>query len=121
MTEIAPGFPAWLAGDVQVVTVPAEVTFGNARHLRDALDSAFTGRAVVIADMTGTQFCDSSGVAELVFASNRAQKRGEELRLAMTRTAVPRFFKLTGADRVLEIYDSVTEALAAGTPSDEHA
>ena len=99
------------------MTSPAEITFGNAGHLRDALDSAFTGRAIVIVDMTATEFCDSSGVAELVFASKRAHKRGDELRLAMARAAVPRFFKLTGADRVLEIYGSVPEALAGGAPA----
>jgi anti-anti-sigma factor len=114
VTEMAPGFPAGLVRGVLVVTLPAELTFGNARDLRDALDTAFADHAMVIVDMTATEFCDSSGVAELVFASKRAGKRGDTLRLAMARARVPRFFKLTGADRVLEIYDSVSAALGVG-------
>jgi anti-anti-sigma regulatory factor len=54
-----------------VVVLPVEIDVTNSQQVHDLLLEALVpGVDVVIADMTSTSFCDSSGVHALVFASS---------------------------------------------------
>jgi anti-sigma B factor antagonist len=97
----------------EIVTFPAEVDLHNARDLGTALIGAFgPGVAVVIADMTATTFCDSSGLRFLMVANDIAAERGADLRLVIPSRSVLRVFRLTGAEQLLRIYGSINEALS---------
>ncbi|MGD0703583.1 MAG: STAS domain-containing protein [Trebonia sp.] len=98
-----------------VVVLPAEIDVTNSEHVHDQLVAALApGADVVIADMTSTSFCDSSGVHALVFAHEAAVARGVRLRLAVSpEGSVPRVLQLIGVGRVLSIYSSLAEAIAA--------
>jgi|SRR5215813_13775506 len=98
-----------------VVPLPATIDITNARHIGDELDSAFApGVRTVVADMTLTTFCDSSGAGELVLAHKKAAAEGINLRLAMPSGAVRRIFEIIGLDQVLAIYPSLDAAMPAG-------
>ena len=107
---------AWTAR--AVVTMPAEIDMANARGVGEELGLAFTsGTCVVIADLTATTFCDSSGVQMFAFAHMQAVVNNAELRLAVPSTAVRRIFALTGLDRLMPVYPSLGAALTdAGLP-----
>jgi anti-sigma B factor antagonist len=98
-----------------VVVLPAEIDATNSEQVHDQLLAALApGVDVVIADMTSTSFCDSSGVHALVFAHEAAVARGIQLRLAVPRDgSVPRVLQLIGVGRVLSIYSSLAEAIEA--------
>jgi anti-sigma B factor antagonist len=98
-----------------VVVLPAEIDVTNSERVHTQLVAALSpGVDVVIADMTATSFCDSSGVQALVFAHEAAVARGIRLRLAVARDgSVPRVLQLIGVGRVLSIYSSLTEAIDA--------
>ena len=97
----------------EIVTFPAEVDLDNARDLGTALIGAFgPGVAVVIADMTATTFCDSSGLRFLLMANDIAAERGAELRLVIPSQSVLRVFRVTGVDQLLRIYRSMADALS---------
>jgi anti-sigma B factor antagonist len=67
---------------------------------------------VVIADMTSTTFCDSSGVHAVVFAHEAAVARGIELRLAVSPDgSVRRVLQLIGVGSVMPVYSSLAEAM----------
>jgi anti-anti-sigma factor len=104
-----------------VIALPAEIDMANADRVGQQLGSAFTpGVRTVIADMTATRFCDSSGINVLVRAHRQAAANGTELRLAVPSTAVLRTLTLLGLDQLLLIYPSLSQALAAGpTPRPE--
>ena len=90
-----------------VIRLPAEIDATNAQRIGEELGSAFApGVATVIADMTATTFCDSSGAKELLLAHNKAAANGIELRIVMPSADVRRLFELTGLDQVLAIYPS---------------
>jgi len=110
----AAGYPVQMAGDVPVVTAPADVDITNASRLQAVLSDWLTrGHATVVADMTGTRFCDSAGLMELVLAHRRAVARGGGLRLVISAdTAVLRVFTLIGLDRVIPRFASLEQALA---------
>ena len=56
-------FPVGVVDGVAVVTAPEEIDITNAPDLRAALlEAAAQGNSTLVADLSGTQFCDSSGL-----------------------------------------------------------
>jgi len=94
------------------VTAPEEIDSTNAGRLRAALlRSAGRGHATLVADLSATEFCDTTGLYVLVRAHKRAEAEGGELRLVIPQAAVLRVFTVTGVDGVIPIYASLEEAL----------
>ena len=80
-----------------VIALPAEIDMANADRVGQQLGAALApGVATVIADMTATRFCDSSGINMLVRAHGQAAANGTELRLVVPSTAVLRTLALLG-------------------------
>ncbi len=105
-----------LVSGIPVVTVPEEIDVTNAADLRAALLKAgVNGSGTLVADMTQTQFCDSSGVHALVVAHRRAQAEGGQLLLVISSAAVLRILAITGIDRVIPNFTSLADALAHAT------
>jgi anti-sigma B factor antagonist len=101
----------------EIVTVPAEVDISNSARLGAELLAALRpGVSVVIADMSRTAFCDSSGIRHLLIANDRAKKNLAQLRVVVAAEQVLRVLGVTGVDEVLDIYPSLQEALADRPP-----
>ena len=67
----------------QVITLPAEIDLSNSEQVGNELRAAFRpGASVVVADLTVTTFCDTSGARTLLVASKEASAAHIELRLA---------------------------------------
>ena len=97
-----------------VIALPAEIDMANAGQVGQQLGSALApGVTTVIADMTATIFCDSSGISMLVRAHKQAAASRTEVRLVVPSTAVLRALTLVEIDRLLPIYPTVSQALAA--------
>jgi anti-sigma B factor antagonist len=75
------------------------------------------GVTIVIADMTSTVFCDSSGISQLVLAHHCAATHHAQLRVAVPHHHVLDVLKVTGVDRLLAIYPSLDAAQAAASPA----
>lgn len=97
-----------------VVVLPVEIDVTNSQQVHDQLVAALAPGVDVIADMTSTSFCDSSGVHALVFAHEAAVGRGIQLRLAVPPDgSVRRVLQLIGVGRILSIHSSVADAIDA--------
>jgi anti-sigma B factor antagonist len=98
-----------------VVVLPAEIDVTNSEFVHDRLVAALTpGVGVVIADMTSTNFCDSSGVHAVIFAHEAAAARGVELRVAVSPDgSVRRVLQLIGVGSVVRLFPSLAEAMDA--------
>jgi anti-sigma B factor antagonist len=106
-------FAVEVVGGAYVVVTPEEIDITNAASLRTALLRASAhGRGMLVVDMSGTQFCDSSGINVLVRAHERARAEGGELLLVLPATTVQRVFRITGIDRMISSFSSLDEALA---------
>jgi anti-sigma B factor antagonist len=118
-------FPvAWL-GEAAVITLPEEIDISNSEQVREELLSLLNrGPAVLIVDMAETTFCDSAGVNALVRAHKRATANGAEIRLVLASPGVQRVLAITGVDRLIPVYPSVTASLAvpgeATEPAETH-
>jgi anti-anti-sigma factor len=96
----------------EIVALPAEIDITNAGQVGAELAKAFQSHpSVVIADMSLTVFCDSSGVRQLLIASDAASECKSELRLVVASDAVVRVFRILGVDAVLKVYRSMGQAL----------
>ncbi len=84
------------------MSLPGEIDAVNADMVTDTLLTVLnrTGTSV-IADMTGTSFCDAAGLRAMVRAHIRARSLGTELRIVVAHPSVRRVFQLTGADWLL--------------------
>lgn len=105
-------------GTPAVVPLPAEIDITNAEEVLDRICAALEpGSATVIADMTATTFCDSSGVRHLLLAHRRASASGTQLRFAVPAASpVRRILAFTGADQVVAVYPTLDEAIS-GSPA----
>jgi anti-sigma B factor antagonist len=82
-----------------VVPLPAEVDVTNARQAGRELLAAFVpGVTAVIADMTATTFCDSSGVRMLALVYELAGADQAKLILVVPSAGVLRILSLTRLD-----------------------
>ena len=104
--------PSGVISAVPVVTAPEEIDITTAYRLRAALAAAARGHATVIVDMTRTHTCDTAGLHVLVRAHRRALAQGGELWLVIPSPDVRRLFVITGLDRVIRQFASLSEALA---------
>jgi anti-sigma B factor antagonist len=109
-------------GQPAVVAMPAEIDVTNADQVRGALQAALDqGAATVIADLSGTVFCDSQGLHALIGAHRRAAASGAQVLFVIGAGQVRRLFTLTGMDTVLEVYPSLGDALAKQTPPQDQS
>ena len=67
---------------------------------------------IVVIDLAGVSYMDSSGVASLVKLLSRVRKTGVALRLAAMTDRVRSVFEITRLDSVFNIHANVEEALA---------
>ena len=109
----------WI-GQVAVVTLPVEMDVTNADPVREELLAVMAqGAALLIADMSKTNFCDSAGVSALVRTFRRAAISGSAIRLVVSTPAVQRVLSITGVDRLVDVFPSVAASLAG--PYDQSA
>jgi anti-anti-sigma factor len=96
-----------------VVVLEAEIDVTNSDEAYRQLAAAVAqGAPIVIADMTSTSFCDSSGVHAIMRAREQAAAHDVVLRVAVSPSgSVRRVLQLTGAVKVMPVYSTVAEAM----------
>jgi len=108
----------WL-GSWAVVTLPPEIDVSNSQQIGQQLASvADQGAVMLIADMTATTFCDTSGARELIAARKHAHAGGAEIRLVVKAHAVLRVFEIIGLGDLFDIFPDLATALS-GLPAAE--
>jgi hypothetical protein len=112
-----------------VVTLPAEIEQDSAGLALDGVDSLLDGPApayaalreavvsgapVVVADLTGTTFCDYPGFRQLVAIHHLAATSDVQLRLAMpAEGAVRRWLEFLAHHRLVLAYPGLQAATTA--------
>jgi anti-anti-sigma factor len=83
--------------------------------LREELLRQLNGRrpTVLVVDLQGVSFLDSTGLSALVAAHRRAHSLGVDLRLTSPTAGPSKAFQVTGLDKAFAMYPTLAEALAA--------
>lgn len=83
-------------------------------QLRNALESEVArGHPLLVVDLSGLEFMDSTGVQVLLDIRVMMNDRGGRLVLAAPQTTVARVLNLIGADQLIPVYETVGEATAS--------
>ena len=100
--------------DAAVIEIRGEVDLYTSPQVREAIVGVTRRRTpLVIVDLTGVDYMDSSGVATLVEGLQFCRGYGGAFRLAGLGETVRQVFRFAKLDTVFEIYPSAGEALAA--------
>jgi anti-sigma B factor antagonist len=97
-------------GDHVVVTAAGEIDLYTAPKLQADLAAIIDGAAPavrVVIDMSGVEFCDSTGMNALLFGLRQVRERGGELELAAPRPAILKILQVTGLDAVFTVTPEV--------------
>ncbi len=89
------------------MSVAGEIDLYTAPRLHDELATALAGGMAVriVVDLSGVEFCDSTGMNVLLAAQRRARDSGGDLQLAGPRPAVKKVLQLTGLETVFTVLD----------------
>jgi anti-sigma B factor antagonist len=98
-------------GDHTVISVTGEIDLYTAPKLQSELMTALDSSPVrLIVDMSGVEFCDSTGINVLLAAHRQARERGGELQLAGPGSATRKVLQVTGLESVFTVLDAPVRA-----------
>jgi anti-sigma B factor antagonist len=97
-----------------VVTVFGELDVASAPTLRERLiDLVSGGSHLLVLDLEGLDFLDSTGLGAIISALKRARTNGGDLRLVCTQSRIRRLFEITALDKAFPLFPSLDDAIKA--------
>lgn len=98
---------------VPVLVCPPEIDIASNGAFEAALAVAEQAAPTVVVDLTGTTFCDCSGLRPLVPAQQRARARGGLIRLVTGSAVIGLLLVVTGLEAGSPRHRSVADAVRA--------
>ncbi|MFD6419938.1 STAS domain-containing protein [Streptomyces sp. NPDC060194] len=96
-----------------LVTVAGDLDYDSSPRLQAALDGLRLGAdRVLVLDLAGLTFFDSSGVTVLIVARKLALAAGASIAVSALTPMVAKIFRITGLDQVFPCYPDAGAALA---------
>ncbi|MEK7244623.1 MAG: STAS domain-containing protein [Pseudomonadota bacterium] len=95
-----------------VIALEGDVDLKTSPDARKILLDAVGRNLPMVVDLSGVQYIDSSGVASLIEAFQKARKAGRKFVLAAVSESALRVLNLARMDKVFAICPSVAEGLA---------
>ena len=106
------GLSTHLRGGYRVAVLSGELDIASVPELREQLLGLLTPDACrLIVDLSHVSSCDASGLAVLVGTNRRARLLGGVLRLAAPAPPVTEALRITGLDRQLDVFPTVSAAI----------
>ena len=99
-------------GDVVIVHCHGRIVYRDeAAALSRVVNELLHKGTKLVLDLSGVSSMDSAGIGELALLQTWAQQRNAELKCAGATTVVRTLLDITNLDSVLDVCDSVDEAL----------
>ena len=100
---------------MSVIAISGELDLASSAALEQELDRVVdSADDLVVVDLRGLEFMDSTGLSTLVKAHHRAEQAGKRFRLIRGTQQVQRLLSLTGVEARLVFADSPEELLSGG-------
>jgi anti-sigma B factor antagonist len=100
------------AGDTVTVVVSGDIDMSSSTKMRDALAPLFQNtNKVVVVDLSGVSYIDSSGIATLVEGLQWSHSSKNKFRLAALTPGVKDVFEIARLLTVFEVFDTKEQAL----------
>jgi anti-sigma B factor antagonist len=99
-------------GGTPVLEAQGEIDVASAPEFHASLaDLIGQDPDIVIVDMSGVTFIDSTGLGVLVAAEKEMREGGHDLRLVVTQPQIIRLLELTGLDKVFTVSSTTSDAV----------
>lgn len=96
-----------------VLKAQGDIDLDSSRELKEKINELLeAGSKLVVLDLAGVRFIDSSGLGVLVVSLKSAAEHDSSIRLACAQPPVEKVLQLTGLDRIFIMSETVAEALA---------
>ncbi|MEU7889749.1 STAS domain-containing protein [Microbispora bryophytorum] len=103
-----------VADHVLVVALDGALDYTNAERLRQDVEAALgEEHRELVLDLSGMDFCDSTGIRILLSVRKLMQERDGAVTMASLNARLTRIFKLTGLTSAFTLTASLAEAVAA--------
>ncbi|MFD3733716.1 STAS domain-containing protein [Streptomyces sp. NPDC058632] len=94
-----------------VLEITGALDYTTALELRQVVDRlTLAGGQLLVMDLAGLEFCDSSGITALLVARNRATEQSGDIALAAVPANTARILRISGLDRVFTLYPDTSTA-----------
>ena len=101
------------AGDAVTLSVNGDIDMSSSTKMRDALAPLFhTDNKVVVVELSGVSYIDSSGIATLVEGLQWSHNSKNKFRLAALTPGVKDVFEIARLLTVFEVFETKELALA---------
>jgi len=99
--------------DIVVLEVTGKITIGrDSKQLEWSTDNLLReNKKNIVFDLSGVTHIDSTGVGIIVMTAGQIKQAGGKLRVC-TQGHVEKVLRLTGIDRVVELYPTISAATA---------
>ncbi len=95
-----------------VITVDGEIDIATAPRLREQLHASLTrGTEVVVVDLLGVTFIDSTALGALIGGLRACRESGISLRLVIADPRILKVFEITGLDTVFSVMPTLEDAI----------
>jgi anti-sigma B factor antagonist len=102
-------------GGAILLAARGDLDLAAAEPAEAELQRAETGRPeLLVIDLKGVDFIDSSGLRVLLLAASRASEAGRRFVVARARGQVKRVIEMTGSDKLFELAPELPEPFAGG-------
>ena len=98
-------------GGAVIAAFQGEVDLEHSPKAREVLLECVGSGKKILVDLSGVTYIDSSGVASLVEAFQKAKKSGQEFALVSVNAPALRVLELARLDKVFVIHENLTDAL----------
>jgi anti-sigma B factor antagonist len=100
-----------------VISPQGEIDFATGPALKEAItDALVAGKTHLVVDLLAVEFIESTGLGALIGGRRRARALDGSLSLVCAENPVLKVFRVTGLDKVFEIYETVEDATAKPLP-----
>lgn len=97
---------------VAIVSATGEIDLATAPSLRERLEACIDrGPEVVVVDLLGVTFMDSTALGVLVGALKRCRQAGGSMRIVVADPRVLKVFEITGLTELFSLFATLDEAV----------
>ncbi|MEU3148777.1 MULTISPECIES: STAS domain-containing protein [unclassified Streptomyces] len=99
-----------------VLEITGDLDYTTAPELRQTLDRLVLAEGqLLVLDLDGLEFCDSSGITALLVARNLATEHRGGMALAAVPANTARILRIAGLDRVFTLHPDTATATGHGS------
>jgi len=111
-----------IIGELALISIDEEVGPAKIKELKKMVQALLLDNTLkIVINLEHVRSMDSAGVGVIVYVLKRVRRAGGDLKLCAPKGDVRNIFRSLKLDRIIDIFDDITNALASFTPQQSSA